>query len=297
MDHILSTAELARLDGKKRRDQNFNANVGIRNPLLAGVRRISHDIGDDSPPSRGKAMTNEKDSIYATRMNEIEEFRFDENVAGVFSDMIQRSVPGYSTILAMIGEIASRFVAPHSRVYDLGCSLGASSLAVRARAPHDCVIEAVDNSSAMVDRFRQFLQDAGDGCTVNITNDDIRNIAIIDASLVILNFTLQFISIDERLSLLRSIANGTRRGGALVLSEKIRFEKDEHDELMIELHHAFKRANGYSALEISQKRTALENRLIPETLQTHIERLKSVGYSEVVPWFQTFNFVSILAVR
>lgn len=242
-------------------------------------------------------MTSDKDSIYATPMSEIDAFQFDENVAGVFADMINRSVPGYSTILSMIGEIASRFVKPQSRVYDLGCSLGASSMAVRSRAPQDCVIEAIDNSHAMVRRFEEYLQNVGDGCRVNVRHDDIRNVSIENASLVILNFTLQFIPIHERLSLLQSIAAGTQAGGAMLLSEKIRFAKEEQDGIMIDLHHAFKRANGYSDLEISQKRTALEDRLLPETLQSHIERLQTVGFSEVVPWFQTFNFVSILAVR
>ena len=118
-----------------------------------------------------------------------------------------------------------------------------------------------------------------------------------NASLVVLNLTLQFLPPAERSAIIGSIAQGTLPGGALLLSEKICFDDPGQQTLMTELHHDFKRAHGYSDLEIAQKRSAIENRLIPETLETHVQRLREAGYSTVTPWFQCFNFASILAVR
>ncbi len=118
-----------------------------------------------------------------------------------------------------------------------------------------------------------------------------------NASLTILNFTLQFIPPADRLPLLSNIARGTRTGGVLVLSEKIRFEDPVVERELVALHEAFKRENGYSDLEISRKRTALEKVLIPEKLDTHQDRLREAGFSRSQVWLQCFNFASLLAFR
>jgi tRNA (cmo5U34)-methyltransferase len=118
-----------------------------------------------------------------------------------------------------------------------------------------------------------------------------------NASFVVLNLTLQFLPPEERTDVIQNIFHGLRPGGALLLSEKLCFDDPNQQRLLTELHHDFKRAHGYSELEIAQKRSAIENRLVPETLETHVDRLKTAGFTSVVPWFQCFNFVSILAVR
>ena len=112
-----------------------------------------------------------------------------------------------------------------------------------------------------------------------------------------LNFTLQFIAPDQRKTLLQNIYQGMNPGGALILSEKIVFENDDAQKLQAQLHLSFKKANGYSELEIAGKRTALENVLVPETEAAHHERLLSCGFQQVETWFQCFNFLSILAVK
>lgn len=237
----------------------------------------------------------EKDSIYSLPLSQVGDFKFDEQVVKVFPDMIQRSVPGYGSILSMIGELAERYAEPGSNIYDLGCSLGACTLMMRSRVPADCRIVAVDSSPPMIEGLGKKL--STEGCAVECQLGDIRNTPIENCSLAVLNFTLQFVDQIERECLLAKIAQGTRQGGALVLSEKVRFPDEGQQELLTELHHSFKRANGYSELEIAQKRTALEKTLVPETLETHLSRLKRVGYSTAICWFQCFNFVSILAVK
>ena len=243
-------------------------------------------------------MSAHKDRIYAQPQLSIAGFRFDRSVASVFPDMIKRSVPGYETIIAMTGTLAERYAQPGSRCYDLGCSLGASTVAMRHHIPHnDCRIIAVDNSEAMLEQCRQVLTRDDGPVPVELVCDDVQNVEVGDASMAVLNFTLQFIPVAQRRGLLQDIADGLRTGGVLVLSEKVAFEDPQHQQLMIELHHNFKRANGYSDLEISQKRSALEDVLVPETLATHRQRLRDAGFSSVDVWFQCFNFASLIAIK
>ncbi|MGZ8173169.1 MULTISPECIES: carboxy-S-adenosyl-L-methionine synthase CmoA [Methylobacter] len=243
-------------------------------------------------------MTFPKDSIYASPIGEVGAFKFDETVTGVFPDMIQRSVPGYSAIISAIGLLAGRFAREHSVCYDLGCSLGAATLSMRHQIEtENCRIVAVDNSEAMVTRFQEILQKDQAPVAVDVLCADIREVAIENASVVVLNFTLQFIPLEDRIGLLQKIYQGLLPGGILILSEKLKFDDDRQQELQTEMHHAFKKAQGYSDLEISQKRTALENVLIPEIFARHQNRLRQVGFSSAEVWFQYFNFASIIALK
>ena len=239
-----------------------------------------------------------EDRIYAMPLDRVGDFEFDDRVVDVFPDMISRSVPGYASVLAMTAELAERYATPGSVIYDLGCSLGATSLLMRTRVPGDCTIKAVDSSPAMVAKLRGLLvKEALPACELEVIEDDVRRVAIANTSFAVLNFTLQFVPIDGRKSLLQRIYDGMNNGGALVLSEKVHFSCSDRQQLMTDLHHAFKRANGYSDLEIAQKRTALENTLTTETILQHEDRLQEVGFRVVTVWFQCFNFVSILAVK
>jgi tRNA (cmo5U34)-methyltransferase len=239
-----------------------------------------------------------QDRIYSMPLNRVGDFEFDDSVADVFPDMIRRSVPGYASMLSMIAQCAERYAVPGTNIYDLGCSLGAGTLLIRQQAKPSCRICAVDNSEPMLTRLRQRLKESVDnGNVVDLQQADIREVEVINASLVVLNLTLQFLPPEERDEFIGRIAAGTRAGGALVLSEKICFEDAAQQELMTKLHHDFKRAHGYSDLEIAQKRTAIENRLLPETLDAHVARLRAAGFRTVSPWFQCFNFASILAVK
>jgi len=239
-----------------------------------------------------------KDRIYSQPLAGIADFRFDAQVADVFTDMIERSVPGYRSIITMIETLTEHYAQPDSVLYDLGCSLGGATLSMRRGVTAaGCRIVAVDNSAAMIERCRKQIERDHQPVPVELICDDIRNIEIIDASVVVLNFTLQFIPPAERLALLEKICKGMRPGGVLILSEKVVFADEHLNSLLTGIHHDFKRAHGYSDLEISQKRTALENVLAPETIATHRERLTQAGFSSVDVWFQCFNFMSMLAVK
>jgi tRNA (cmo5U34)-methyltransferase len=227
------------------------------------------------------------------------DFVFDDKVAQVFEDMINRSVPGYSTIVGMIGLLAERYCQPGSRVYDLGCSLGGASFSIAQHVTrHDYEIVAVDNSAAMIERMQQRV-DGGQFAhrRISCQLEDVLQTPISDASVVVLNFTLQFIPPEQRQQLIEQIYSGMRPDGILIISEKILFPDTKLNELFIDLYHGFKESMGYSKLEISQKRTALENVLIPETLESHRKRLASAGFQSVDVWFQCFNFASMVAFK
>ncbi len=239
-----------------------------------------------------------KDELYSDSLANIADFNFDAQVADVFTDMIERSVPGYRAIITMIETLTEHYAQPGSHLYDLGCSLGASTLSMRRGVTAtNCSIIAVDNSASMVKRCRKVMDRDLHDTPVKIVCDDIRNVEIADASVVVLNFTLQFIPPEERFQLLKKIHAGMRSGGVLILSEKVGFDDAHVNELLTDIHHDFKRAHGYSDLEISQKRSALENILIPETIPVHRDRLLKAGFTSSDVWFQCFNFMSMLAVK
>ena len=160
-------------------------------------------------------MANKEDAIYASPLDEIIDFSFDEKVVNVFPDMIQRSVPGYGTLISTIGIMAARYAQADSHCYDLGCSLGAVTLSMRQRISQtNCDIIAVDNSAAMIEKGQRLLaDDKSSAVSVELICADIQDVSIENASVVVLNFTLQFIPVEERLALLQRIYQGLKPGG------------------------------------------------------------------------------------
>lgn len=244
-------------------------------------------------------MTNsDTDIIFSSKKSQIKDFAFDEQVVEVFPDMISRSVPGYNTIINTIGNLSHQYAQSNTNIYDLGCSLGAATLAMKKSiTTKDCSIIGIDNSSAMVERCKIHVNAFKGASKVEIREGNILETEINNASMVVLNFTLQFIEPEVRQSLIQKIYDGLQPGGILVLSEKLEAADDVCNELLIDLHHDFKRANGYSELEIAQKRTALENVMRPDSLEVHLSRLKNSGFSHVNQWFQCFNFMSLVAIK
>lgn len=244
-----------------------------------------------------------KDTLFNEQApHQVVDFAFDASVVDVFPDMINRSVPGYATIIKMIGLLAEQFVKPNTHCYDLGCSLGASTFAMRHHIVAGGVdIIAIDNSQPMLDTLRPVLDDelktSPHQATVELVLGDIAQCDIKNASMVVLNFTLQFLPVSQRDAIIQTIYDGLIDGGVLVLSEKLRFANDGVDELFIDLHHNFKRAQGYSELEVANKRSALENVLVPEPLTTHAKRCEQAGFRSFDVWFQCLNFASMVAIK
>jgi tRNA (cmo5U34)-methyltransferase len=243
-------------------------------------------------------QTMSTDEIYADNQADPGSFEFNESVADVFPDMLKRSIPGYAASIQAIGTLAARYVIAGSRCYDLGCSLGAATLAIRRNLTQpDCRIVAVDLAPAMIRKCRELLAAEPDGAEVSIVEADIRKVDISNASMVVMNYTLQFLPATERSAMIQSIYEGMLPGGIFVLSEKVSDTDVTTEQVLVDLHHEFKRRNSYSDLEIARKRTALENVLIPETEADHKARLREAGFEHIGVWLRYFNFISIVAIK
>ncbi len=239
-----------------------------------------------------------KDTIYQSVKNPIKPFEFNDEVAEVFPDMILRSVPGYPLTISMISVIADKFYQTGSNIYDLGCSLGTASIAIsKVIKDKKCKIIAIDTSEAMISSCcKNNVKDNNEN-KIDFILDDILKTDISNASVVVMNFSLQFIEIESRQKIIKKIFKGLLPGGVLILSEKILFDDTDKDNVMSNLHHHMKELNGYEKLEISSKRKSLEDVLIPEKIDTHLERFAQAGFKDSVVWFKCFNFASLVAFK
>jgi tRNA (cmo5U34)-methyltransferase len=179
------------------------------------------------------------------------------------------------------------------RCYDLGCSLGATTLAtLRAVGERECRIISVDTSAPMLERARTTHVSEP---RIEWRHADLRDVAIESADAVVMNYTLQFVPPGDRAALLGRIRAGLNASGVLIISEKVRASDAQEHLYYDELHAAYKRANGYSELEVAQKRAALDNVLIPDTPEEHQARLRAAGFGRVQTWFRCLNWISLLA--
>jgi tRNA (cmo5U34)-methyltransferase len=240
-----------------------------------------------------------RDEIFNKSMPLVEDFRFGENVASVFDDMLLRSVPFYAEMQRMVGEIAADFAAPGSRVYDLGCSTGTTLIHLdQVLGEREVTLVGVDNSEEMLAKCRQKMAEHSFSNPVELTCADLnQGIFLQDASMALMVLTLQFIRPLNRDKLIRGIYDGLRENGALILIEKVLGEDSIFNRSFIKYYYEFKKRNGYSEMEISQKREALENVLIPYRLRENQEMLERAGFPCVDVFFKWYNFSGIVAVK
>ena len=233
-----------------------------------------------------------EDRVFAKPQDRIVDFAFNSDVVDVFPDMIRRSVPGYELVIPMSGLMAARHMGVAGTAFDLGCSLGASSLALLAQCDSSKVrVVGIDSSSAMIAQAAQNISDP----RMSFRCEDILTIDISGADVVMLNFVVQFLDAAHRLALLTRVAEQMDSSGLLILSEKVQNADPQVQTFYDATHLAWKRANGYSQLEVSQKRQALENVMRVETPEAHAKRLTKAGFNHVVQWFHCMNWVSFAA--
>lgn len=241
-------------------------------------------------------MPQQTDKLYHKKMTTVVPFVFDENVVCVFDDMLNRSVPGYATILQQIPILLGDALTGKRAVYDLGCSLGGASFVLANmlhNVHHAQKVIAIDNSQAMIDALCAKIKNTT--LPIEAVCQDITQVQFALADVVVMNFVLMFVPLTERVRLLSDIYNIMRPGGMLLVSEKIA-PPDNQAVWMESMYHAYKRRQGYSQLEIEQKQAALAGVLVPETIETHEQRLESIGFHAHL-WFRQWQFVSWLAVR
>lgn len=238
------------------------------------------------------------DHLYRRERSFIDDFDFGPRTAEVFDDMLERSIPFYHELQRMIGELAADFAAPGTAVYDLGCSTGTTLQTLHAVIPNTVRLIGVDASPDMLQRARTKLEGRPDGRSIEWLCLDLeRGVPIRNASLVVMMLTLQFIRPLRREAVIADVAQGLNEGGALILVEKVLTAHSTINRLFIEYYYAFKRRNGYSDLEIAQKREALENVLVPYHDTENRELLLRNGFRCCEPFFRWYNFCGILAIK
>lgn len=239
-----------------------------------------------------------KDKIYKARKKRIENFNFGKKTAEVFDDMLHRSVPFYEEMQRMIKEIAAEFAVPQTNIYDLGCSTCASFLSIHKSVPPDVTFVGVDSSKEMLEKARQKLTKENFSRKYELMCLDLnKGVPVMNASVVIMNLTLQFIRPLYRQKVIQSIASGLREGGCLILVEKVLSQHSTMNRLFIKFYYDFKRRNGYSDMEIAQKREALENVLVPYHFDENRELLLNHGFKGCDIFFRWYNFCGILAIK
>ncbi len=235
-----------------------------------------------------------KDRIYADNAD-VTPFEFNETVASVFDDMISRSVPHYREVIAQQAGIAAKFYAPGTEVYDLGCSNGNFALALmQTMQQRQFSMTAVDSSAPMIDLFKKRISGFDSHSGIKPMMGDIRETAMKNASVVVSNLTLQFIPAADRDSLVARIYNALVPGGIFLLTEKTVNSDAGLCALQQEFYYKFKEDNGYSLLEINRKREALENVLVPETVEAHMERMRRAGFGAIEIYNKWFHFTSFI---
>jgi len=238
------------------------------------------------------------DQVYREQRDAVSDFRFDKTVATVFDDMVSRSVPFYGEMQRMVVEMSADFAQPGTSIYDLGCSSGTTFAALNPVIDPSVRFVGIDNSPDMLDKAREKFAELKFTREVELRVEDINvGCRIENASIVNLILTLQFIRPLRRERLIHDVYEGLKPRGALILIEKVLGEDSLFNRLFIDYYYEMKRRHGYSEMEISQKREALENVLIPYKLLENRELLLAAGFSSVDVFFKWYNFCGIIAVK
>lgn len=239
-----------------------------------------------------------KDQVFSGEIRKASDFRFGAQVASVFDDMVNRSVPFYGEIQRMVAELAANHAKEGSAVYDLGCSTGTTLLGMDVLVDKNIRFVGVDDSPDMLDKCRAKLNESGFSRSLDLVCADLnQDVEISNASVVVCCLTLQFVRPVYREKLIKAIYKGLQPGGVLILVEKILAENTQFNRDFIHYYYNYKRRNNYSELEISQKREALENVLVPYKLSENICLLRDAGFSQTETFFKWYNFAGLIAVR
>lgn len=238
------------------------------------------------------------DQVFKAPMGKSTDFKFDAQVADVFNDMVGRSVPYYLEMQRMMAEIIPDFAQPNTSIYDLGCSTGTTLLSLDKRLDQTVRFVGVDSSAEMIENSRNnFKNNELTRPYDLITADLYKPFEIKNASVVILCLTLQFIRPLYRQKMLESIYLQMNNGACLILIEKVLAEDADLNRQFINYYYDLKRRNNYDEMEISQKREALENVLIPYKLSENLEILEETGFSKTEVFFKWYNFAGIIAIK
>ena len=253
----------------------------------------------DSRAEQIRAEQIKRDAVFRKKMEAVSDFQFDGPVAEVFDDMLDRSVPFYGEMQRMIMEMVPDFATDGSNVYDLGCSTGNTLLGIdKTLGKQPVTLIGIDNSPEMLDKCRTKFEESKPNHELKLVEGDLnQGVEIENASVVLMVLTLQFLRPLYRERLMRTIYEGMNEQGCLILVEKVLGEDSIFNRLFIDYYYRMKKRHGYSELEISQKREALENVLIPYKLIENRELILGTGFRSWDVFFKWYNFCGMIAVK
>ena len=234
-----------------------------------------------------------KDKVFAKKIEK--KFEFDKAVASVFDDMLSRSVPFYDEVRTLVISLILAEEAEGKRVLDLGSSTAKFLLDLHSKMHTAMQLKGIDNSEAMLERALQKCEAFGAGIDLELA--DMLDYGYAEEDIVVANYTLQFIRPMQRIELVKKLYEGLNGNGMFIFSEKVVFEDKKLDKQMIDIYYDYKKIQGYSEYEIAQKREALENVLIPFTIEENIRMCREAGFSQVDTIFQWANFVTFVAKK
>lgn len=239
-----------------------------------------------------------KDEIFAEGKFQRGSFQFNDTVASVFDDMANRCIPYYREVIQLSASAADKFIPDNGLVYDVGCSTGNTLLFI-AKALRDKKIKLVgiDPAESMLNKAREKASVYTYSHDIQFLKGSAESFDFKDADMIILNYTLQFIEVDQRPALIKKLYDSLKPGGMLILSEKLRQEDEDVQSFNTKTYEAFKAGNGYSYLEIANKRQALENILVPGSLSSNLDLLNNSGFDRVEILFKWLNFTTFLAFK
>lgn len=243
-----------------------------------------------------KLKSSKEDKFFAKKEDAITDFKFDDKVVKVFDDMVTRSVPYYAEIQRMTVELAADFAKPNTNLYDIGCSTGTTMALLDEVVEPTVNFIGYDNSKEMLEKAKQKLSSSKRDIYLKFA-DLNKSVKLSNASVATLILTLQFVRPLNRENVMQSIYNGLNKDGAFILIEKVTSEDTMFNRLFIKHYYEYKQRNGYSEMEIKQKREALENVLIPYRMDENFDLLRKVGFKKIEVFFRWYNFCAIIAVK
>lgn len=242
-----------------------------------------------------------KDTLFSKNKNTIHDFEFNQEVADVFDDMINRSVPFYKEQHSMIRNIAKKFFIPGTCIYDLGCSTGTTLIDLCRDITQPATFVGYDNSPPMLEKANEKIEQTKLADYINLEyqdlNKDSSDIKLDNASVITMLWTLQFVRPQLRENLIKRIYQSLVRGGVFIVAEKILLNDKHINRFLIDIYYDYKKKNEYTDEEIIRKREALENVLVPLSTEENIEMFKKCGFENVDTFFQAYNFAAFLCVK
>lgn len=239
-----------------------------------------------------------RDEIFGKKKSDINDFSFNDEVAAVFDDMVERSIPNYGEVHRIVADMVRRYLPDGATVYDLGCSTGSTIVLMHQTAKSEnksLNIIGIDASASMLEKCQNKLDQ--NNVKATLVQGDLLALEFESCDMIVMDYTLQFIPIQERTLLLQKLYHCLKPGGRFVLAEKIASSQAKIQDMITDLYYDFKRRNGYSELEISQKREALENVMTPLTPREQISMLEAAGFHQVDMIFRWYNFAAWLAIK